>query len=108
MKIYTHAYLDCVVHGNPSPQLIWLKGGVQINSTQPRFSILDNGTLHISGVLVEDGGVYQCVVSNVGGSASKNTTLDVLCMFVTLSCVISEVHYVSLSFRSSSYHNRSR
>ena len=83
VKIYSDAYLDCVVYGNPSPQVIWLNSGMQINLTQPRFSILDNGTLHISGVLVEDGGVYQCLASNIGGSASKNTTLHVLCMFVT-------------------------
>jgi hemicentin len=78
VKLYSDAYLNCVAQGNPSPQLLWLKGGVQVNQADPRFSIFDNGTLRISGVLGGDSGVYQCLAINAGGFARKNTALHVL------------------------------
>jgi hemicentin len=78
VKINSDTYLPCVVHGEPSPQLTWWKDGVKLNLSEPRFDKFESGTLHIKGVLREDGGGYQCVVFNFGVSAIKNTTLSVL------------------------------
>ncbi|XP_067889247.1 matrix-remodeling-associated protein 5 isoform X2 [Heterodontus francisci] len=62
--------LDCMVGGNPQPQLSWvLPNGLMLNSPQTvgRFSFLQNGSLIVHDASVYDRGTYSCkAISELG------------------------------------------
>ncbi|XP_078079006.1 matrix-remodeling-associated protein 5 [Mustelus asterias] len=62
--------LDCMIGGNPQPQLSWvLPSGVVMNRPQSlgRFSLLQNGSLVVRDASVYDRGTYSCkAVSELG------------------------------------------
>ncbi|XP_041055955.1 matrix-remodeling-associated protein 5 isoform X1 [Carcharodon carcharias] len=62
--------LDCMVGGNPQPQLSWaLPNGVVLSRPQNvgRFSLLQNGSLIVHDASVYDRGTYSCkAVSELG------------------------------------------
>lgn len=69
--------LECVVSGNPSPVVKWLKDGQEL-LLAPRLRLL-HSNLVLSDVQLSDGGNYTCFVQvEEGAVASANYTLDVL------------------------------
>ncbi|GCC29904.1 hypothetical protein chiPu_0008347 [Chiloscyllium punctatum] len=62
--------LDCMVGGNPQPELSWvLPSGVVLNRPQDvgRFSVLQNGSLIVNDASVYDRGTYSCkAMSDLG------------------------------------------
>lgn len=46
------AQLQCYVTGNPVPSIQWLKDGQKVVGSDPRVSLLDNGTLQITNLQV--------------------------------------------------------
>lgn len=63
--------LVCVINGDPTPQIIWIRNTDQLTST-PRIRILPNGSLRIEQVRSEDNGIYECIGRNeVGETRSR-------------------------------------
>ncbi|XP_069497466.1 hemicentin-1 isoform X2 [Ambystoma mexicanum] len=69
--------LPCVIlAGNPLPERRWIKNNIALVSN-PYVSIRSDGSLHLEGVRLQDGGEYICMASNVAGSSNRTTTLNV-------------------------------
>ncbi|KAM4877133.1 hemicentin-2 [Thomomys bottae] len=66
--------LDCVVRGDPEPDIQWTKDGLPLPSSRLRFR-LQNGSLTIRRTEMEDAGQYQCLAENEVGSVKKVVTL---------------------------------
>ncbi|GFN88312.1 hemicentin-1, partial [Plakobranchus ocellatus] len=68
--------LSCEVEGSPEPTILWLKyrSYLQLNN---RIRILDNGSLHITGLTRRDSALYTCLAQNSAGTDSKNINLRV-------------------------------
>lgn len=69
--------LECVVSGNPSPIVKWLKDGQELPFA-PRPRLL-HSNLMLNDIQISDGGNYTCFVqAEEGAVASANYTVDVL------------------------------
>ncbi|XP_018420477.1 PREDICTED: roundabout homolog 3 [Nanorana parkeri] len=69
--------MQCHVTGNPLPSTHWLKGGQRVGGSDPRVSVLDNGTLQITHLQVTDSGLYTCVATSSTGETTWAVFLDV-------------------------------
>lgn len=65
----------CEVRGNPSPNRTWFHNAQPIHPS-PRHLTAENG-LKISGVTMEDSGLYQCVADNGIGFMQSTGRLDI-------------------------------
>jgi hypothetical protein len=72
------AYLPCVVTGTPTPTIEWFNNTNRL-VVGSRVEILSSGMLLIHSLIASDAGMYQCMASNRGGSATVIITLDVQC-----------------------------
>ncbi|MED6291707.1 Follistatin- protein 5, partial [Characodon lateralis] len=63
------ASLRCHAEGIPSPQLSWLKNGIDIKTKlSKQLTLQANGSeVHISNVHFEDTGAYTCIAKNEAG-----------------------------------------
>ncbi|KAJ1172187.1 hypothetical protein NDU88_004037, partial [Pleurodeles waltl] len=69
--------LPCVLlAGNPLPERRWIKNNMAV-VVNPYISIRSDGSLHLEGVRLQDGGEYICMASNVAGSSNRTTTVNV-------------------------------
>ncbi|XP_030833475.1 roundabout homolog 1 isoform X2 [Strongylocentrotus purpuratus] len=69
----------CRSAGNPSPQIEWTKDGIALTTSNPRFSLMyPDNTLEITGVQVDDSGLYSCLASSNSGETSQSATLLVI------------------------------
>ncbi|XP_012627803.2 cell adhesion molecule-related/down-regulated by oncogenes isoform X2 [Microcebus murinus] len=68
-------YFTCDVHGNPSPNRTWFHNAQPIRPS-PRHLTAGNG-LKISGVTMEDTGLYQCVADNGIGFMQSTGRLEI-------------------------------
>ena len=57
--------LTCTASGGPSNMFHWVKDGIDIAGS----------ILNITEVTADDGGIYECVVSNMAGDSSVNITI---------------------------------
>ncbi|XP_074707142.1 roundabout homolog 3 [Strix uralensis] len=72
------ARLPCWVGGGDPPTSVgWLKDGSALVGAQPRASLLENGTLQITGLRVTDSGHYECVATSPGGRTHWGGSLEV-------------------------------
>ncbi|XP_058674973.1 roundabout homolog 3 [Ammospiza caudacuta] len=62
---------------DPTGSVGWLKDGSALVGVQPRASLLENGTLQISGLRVRDSGLYKCVTTSPAGETSWGISLEV-------------------------------
>ncbi|KAL9825753.1 roundabout homolog 3 isoform 3-T3 [Geothlypis trichas] len=70
--------LPCGVGAHDSAGSVgWLKDGSALVGVQPRASLLENGTLQISGLRVRDSGLYKCVATSPAGETSWGISLEV-------------------------------
>jgi roundabout axon guidance receptor 2 len=71
----------CEVIGNPAPAVFWNRESSETfmfpNQDHGRLSVLDDGSLTISSVHVEDSGVYVCQGLNMAGTAIAKVKLQV-------------------------------
>lgn len=71
--------LQCVVDGDPEPQITWSKNGKSIASSEIMNLKYKNGsaTLTINEVYPEDEGVYKCTATNSVGSTETTCNLTI-------------------------------
>ncbi|XP_070160477.1 tyrosine-protein phosphatase Lar isoform X4 [Polyergus mexicanus] len=73
-----NAVLLCTAVGSPTPIISWVRDMLPIDTSNPRYTVLDSGALQITESDVADQGKYECVANNsVGTEYSKSTTLYV-------------------------------
>ncbi|KAL4608688.1 hypothetical protein GN956_G24813 [Arapaima gigas] len=70
-------HLQCHVMGNPLPSIQWEKDGQRILGTDPRVSLMENGTLQITVLQETDSGAYTCIASSSSGETSWSGILTV-------------------------------
>ncbi|XP_011246353.1 hemicentin-1 isoform X3 [Mus musculus] len=69
--------LECRAEGVPAPRITWRKDGVVLAESHARYSILENGFLHIESAHVTDTGRYLCMATNVAGTDRRRIDLQV-------------------------------
>lgn len=71
--------LECVVSGDPEPQVTWLKNGALVSSSEVLEVKYKNGVakLIINEVFPEDAGKYVCQAKNTAGKVETQCTLKV-------------------------------
>ncbi|XP_076330516.1 roundabout homolog 1-like isoform X6 [Tachypleus tridentatus] len=73
----TMAMLPCEAEGIPGPNIQWFFNSASVDVNNPRFSILDSGTLQIDDLQPLDSGLYTCTASSESGETSWSATLSV-------------------------------
>lgn len=64
--------------GVPPPEMAWYKDAALLRPEQlPRFQLLEDGSLQISGLLPDDTGMFQCFARNAAGEVQTTTYLAV-------------------------------
>ncbi|KAL1516132.1 hypothetical protein ABEB36_000053 [Hypothenemus hampei] len=71
------ATIDCVVEGDPEPTIQWDKDLKMNDFDSSRFTVLPNGSLHITEVYYEDQNKYGCTAGNSAGLNRKEVQLIV-------------------------------
>lgn len=72
------AILPCRAEGDPEPTISWLHNDVPVDLNNPRYQLINGGSLQISNAQEEDQGNYECVAENgVGTQVSPMATLYV-------------------------------
>ncbi|KAM9722140.1 hemicentin-2 isoform 3-T3 [Dama dama] len=66
--------LDCAVHGDPAPDIYWIKDGLPLRGSRLRHR-LQNGSLIIRRTEMDDAGQYQCLAENELGAVEKVVVL---------------------------------
>ncbi|NXK44421.1 ROBO3 protein, partial [Chauna torquata] len=69
--------LPCWAAGDPPPHVGWLKDGHAMPGPDTRASLLENGTLQITGLRVTDSGHYECVATSSMGEMRWSGSLEV-------------------------------
>ncbi|XP_036128071.1 hemicentin-1 [Molossus molossus] len=69
--------LECFAEGVPTPRITWRKDGAVLSGNHARYSILENGFLHIQSAHVTDTGRYLCMATNVAGTDRRRIDLQV-------------------------------
>ncbi|XP_077013357.1 hemicentin-1 isoform X4 [Tamandua tetradactyla] len=69
--------LECFAEGVPTPRITWRKDGTILTGNHARYSILENGFLHIQSAHVTDSGRYLCMAANAAGTDRRRIDLQV-------------------------------
>lgn len=68
----------CVVTGDPTPDIIWLRDSNEIPIDGTRYEVMDNGTLMLHDISESDTGYFECMAKNqVGEVHSKPARMTV-------------------------------
>ncbi|KAI1236572.1 hypothetical protein IHE44_0014825 [Lamprotornis superbus] len=78
VHINTSALLECAAEGVPAPRITWRKDGAVLTGNSSRYSVLEDGSLHIPWAQVADSGRYVCMATNAAGSERQRVDLRVL------------------------------
>lgn len=75
-----NALFQCGVTRDPSVTVVWhwFLDGMEISSTDSRWSIQADGSLEVRNVRNTDIGNYTCVVVSIGGNATASASLKVI------------------------------
>ncbi|XP_061539337.1 LOW QUALITY PROTEIN: hemicentin-1 [Phycodurus eques] len=77
VRINKPAVLECIVSGVPAPRVTWRKHGAILAGNNPRYTFMEDGSLHIHSVQVTDTGRYLCMATNPAGTQRKRVDLEV-------------------------------
>lgn len=75
------AVLSCSFNGKPTPEIVWMKNGHEIEEEPGKIKINIenlNTTFHINEVKIEDEGRYSCEATNVLGRSSTYARMTVI------------------------------
>ncbi|CAH1389660.1 unnamed protein product [Nezara viridula] len=61
------AVFTCRVDGEPQPEITWMLNSNEIDTSNPKYSIKEDGTLIVSSMTDSDMGVYECMVKSPNG-----------------------------------------
>lgn len=76
LAVNSIAILPCQAVGTPTPSVHWMKDSVLLlTSNNPRFTLLDSGTLQLSDLRITDTGIYTCIASSETGETSWSAGL---------------------------------
>ncbi|XP_009996158.1 PREDICTED: hemicentin-1 [Chaetura pelagica] len=78
VHINASAVLECAAEGVPAPRITWRKDGAIFTGNNTRYSMLEDGSLHIHSAHVTDTGRYVCMATNSAGTERKRIDLQVL------------------------------
>ncbi|GIY93789.1 protein sax-3 [Caerostris extrusa] len=76
LPLSTEVLLPCEASGTPTPSIRWLVNSGPIPNN-PRFKVLDSGTLKIDALQSTDSGIYTCTASSESGETSWSASLSV-------------------------------
>uniref|UniRef100_A0A3Q1CFM8 Uncharacterized protein n=1 Tax=Amphiprion ocellaris TaxID=80972 RepID=A0A3Q1CFM8_AMPOC len=62
------ARLTCQVNGIPEAKIAWQRDRRPLSTADPRYTLLPNGVLQITGVRRTDSGLFRCVASNIANT----------------------------------------
>ncbi|KAM7382784.1 hypothetical protein PAMP_002494 [Pampus punctatissimus] len=62
------ARLTCQVNGIPEANITWQRDRLPLSTEDPRYTLLPNGILQITGVRRTDSGLYRCIASNIANT----------------------------------------
>ena len=75
--------LDCLVRGEPTPTVSWLKDFMPLNiMSNSSIEIFDNGTLFVSDADLDDAGFYTCIADNGLGINQVSVNVDVFPLII--------------------------
>uniref|UniRef100_A0A8C9UE41 Hemicentin 1 n=1 Tax=Serinus canaria TaxID=9135 RepID=A0A8C9UE41_SERCA len=77
VHVNASALLECAAEGVPAPRITWRKDGAP-HLLCCRYSVLEDGSLHIPWAQVADTGRYVCMATNAAGSERQRLDLHVL------------------------------
>uniref|UniRef100_A0A914ZMB5 Ig-like domain-containing protein n=1 Tax=Parascaris univalens TaxID=6257 RepID=A0A914ZMB5_PARUN len=60
----------------PSPSITWFLNGETVDLSSRRVDVTSNGTLKISQFLIQDIGLYECMLSNFAGRTTAKVFVD--------------------------------
>ncbi|CAK1588655.1 unnamed protein product [Parnassius mnemosyne] len=63
------AMFTCVVSGEPTPEIEWLRDSSTVPLNTHRYEIMDNGTLMVHAADENDVGIFECRAKNPAGEA---------------------------------------
>ncbi|XP_067142021.1 inactive tyrosine-protein kinase 7-like isoform X1 [Centruroides vittatus] len=69
--------LDCKASGDPPPTIQWDKNNALNGFDKKRFRVMENGSLYVSEVHMDDHGKYGCTAGNSGGFRRTEVNLTV-------------------------------
>ncbi|XP_059477617.1 peroxidasin isoform X1 [Neocloeon triangulifer] len=67
-------YFTCKADGDPQPNIVWLRNSQEVD-TNPRYSVLGDGTLMIANAALDDVGVYECLARNSAGHTKSRSAV---------------------------------
>ncbi|NWI60418.1 HMCN1 protein, partial [Calyptomena viridis] len=76
--INASALLECAAQGVPAPRITWRKDGAVFTGNSTRYSVWEDGSLHIQAAQVADSGRYVCMATNSAGTERRRIDLQVL------------------------------
>ncbi|XP_035529125.1 protogenin A-like [Morone saxatilis] len=62
------ARVTCQVNGIPEANITWQRDRLPLSTEDPRYTLLPNGVLQITGVRRTDSGLFRCVASNIANT----------------------------------------
>ena len=88
--------LTCIVDGAPFPDITWLKNGLPVQYSSRVSHQLYNASLDFTVTQLEDAGEYQCVATNLNGTASSvNVTLKLTGEQVVITVCASSIQQMA-------------
>lgn len=69
--------IHCMAYGDPTPTIQWDKNGQMNGFSSNRFRVMENGSLLVTEVHLDDQGRYGCTAGNSGGFLREEITMYV-------------------------------
>lgn len=61
----------CRASGDPVPDIVWMQNSLKVSVDNPRYHLLEDGTLRIENVNYDLAGEYECMAQNVIGETKS-------------------------------------